>query len=174
MSKKPKDPYNVNFLQAWIRETCRDMSNFMTPKVVQGVSLRLGIKLADFYKNKLDITNWKTALPFMFQYMGAKGTEIEVIDEKKLKIKDVERTIGTYTVTVTYSTSYCPIGGRPKEGRDEIVPHCLCEPYVKGLVSYLDGLTGEHMASDKIGLDMEECILGTSKNYCKFRIRLSA
>ncbi len=173
MSKKPKDPDYINFLQAWIRETCRDMSNIMTPKSVQGVSLRLGRKLADFYKNKLYITEWKKALPLMFQSMGANGTEIQAIDEKKLKIKDVERTVRTYMVTVTYPLSYCPIGGHPKKGREDIVPHCLCEPYAKGLVSYLEGFTGQDVASDKIKLDMEECILSTSKNYCKFKIRLS-
>jgi hypothetical protein len=123
-------------------------SNF--PKTI---SSKLGSKLARIYK-KQGLEDIKKALKTSYEVLKANTT-----------IKDINE--NSFEVCSKYPQNFCPIGGKGKTNtkKAKLIQDSICIPFTQGFLTELE-------PDYKYDGHIEECILETGNNICRYIFRL--
>jgi len=116
----------------------------------KSISSGLGAKLAKIYKKK-GINDIISGLRKSYQVLNG-SPEFKEIEKDKWEIK------------INYSNHFCPIGGKKKSSRGNLIRESICIPYTIG---FLNEMNSEYFYR----LKSEECILETGDNICHYMLQ---
>ncbi len=137
----------LKFFQAYVNEMI-DVGGENLPK---SISMKLGAKLSKIYKER-GIISLESGLEKSFRVLKGKPRIIKK-DEK------------TLDMDIKYRHKFCPIGGKYKSERAELFQNSICIPFYLGFISIF-------CPEFNYTIIINECILGSNKNYCKFSLNL--
>ncbi|MHA1805716.1 MAG: hypothetical protein ACTSU4_14465 [Promethearchaeota archaeon] len=111
----------------------------------------LGSRLARLYKQK-GIIGFINGLKKSYEVLGA-------------TVNVQEREPNLFEFSMEYPDNFCPIGGHYNPEKAELVQKSICTPFTEGFLKEMD-------PTFKYSGDIEECILKTNQNKCKYILKL--
>lgn len=137
----------LKFFHNWINQ-CIEIGGANLPKTISSL---LGSKLAKLYKDK-GITDIGAALKKSYEVIKG-ASEITQKDPNTIEIR------------TKYEKPFCPIGGKNNPENSSVFNESICYPYTMGFLSELD-------PRYKYSAVVQECILTSGKNVCRFTLNL--
>ncbi|MFW9988642.1 MAG: hypothetical protein ACFFC3_08305 [Candidatus Odinarchaeota archaeon] len=135
----------LKFFQAYIKEMI-DIGGINLPK---SISAALGAKLGNLLK-KRGIIGLENNLKQIYNALNAK-TQIKSINDNTIEI------------TVSHSSNFCPIGGKPNPERGELVRDTICKPYTMAFLNIAQ-------PEIKYNIKTIECILDSNHKDCIYQL----
>ncbi|MHA1689845.1 MAG: hypothetical protein ACTSYC_01325 [Promethearchaeota archaeon] len=111
----------------------------------------MGSRLARLYKKK-GIIGFINGLKKSYEVLGA----IVHVQEPEPNFLEV---------IMEYPDNFCPIGGHYNPERAELIQKSICMPFTEAFLKEMD-------PSFKYSGDVEECILKSNQNKCKYILKL--
>ena len=138
----------LKFFYAYIREMI-DTGGEKFPKTI---STRLGVKLAEVYRNK-GIDSLESAIAMLYRAFNAKCTMKKIDDS-------------TYEITIKHRQKSCPIGGKVDPKLAKMIQESICYPYTKSFFQSL-------FPSYNFDGEVKRCILMEGNRYCSYILKMN-
>ena len=137
----------LKFFHAYINE----MIDIGGPNLPKTISTKLGSKLGKIYKER-GIDNLESGLIKSFKVLKATP-------------KIIKENNKTFKIIIKHKSGFCPIGGKYKPEKAESIQNSICLPFYLGFVNELN-------PKFKYSIIINECIVSSNKNYCRFTLNL--